>query len=159
MTSLTSRRLRPWLLTLAGCGLLFALVSPSLTQQQSGPAKDHKDIGKTSYDQIDVPVILGRESFATMMAKDKAAKAAVIARQMALLKERYDLTRRVDEKCLMTRGKPIPVGPAARLPEGMTWEKLAALAPDDIRNKGCSPRASCPCPTSSTTSAAWSSRR
>src|SRR5947208_4664650 len=115
--------LRPWLLTLSGCGLLFWLVSPSLTQQQPGPAKDqHKDVGKTSYDQINVPVLLGQESFATMMARDKAAKAGVMERQMALLNERYDLARRVDDACRMTRGKPIPVGPAAMLPEGVTWD-------------------------------------
>ena len=115
MASSTWHRLRPWLLPLAGCGLLFWLVSSSLTQQQPGPAKDqHKDVGKTSYDQINVPVLLGQETFATMMARDKAAKPAVMERQMALLNERYDLTRRVDEKCLMTRGKPIPVGPTAR---------------------------------------------
>src|SRR5438874_2453839 len=146
MASSMCHRVRPWLLSLAGGGLLFWLVSPSPTQQQPGPAKDHKDVGKTSYDQINVPALLGQQSFAEMMAKDKAAKAGVMERQMALLNERYDLTRRVDEKCLMTRGKPIPVGPAARLPEGMTWEKLAALSPDDIQHKGLFPKGFLPLP-------------
>jgi cytochrome c peroxidase len=154
MASLTCDRLRPWLLPLAGCAVLFWLVSPSLTQQQKqqqqqqpGPAKDqHKDIGKTSYDQIVVPVILGQESFATMMARDKAAKAGVMQRQMALLNERYDLTPRVDEKCRMTRGKPISVGPTARLPAGQTWDKLAALSPDNIRDKGLFPKGFLPLP-------------
>jgi cytochrome c peroxidase len=148
MTSVTSHRLRPWLFPLAGCAVLFWLVSPSLTQQQQqGPAKDqHKDIGKTSYDQIVVPVILGQESFATMMARDKAAKAAVMQRQMALLNERYDLTPRVDEKCRMTRGKPIPVGPTAKLPQGLTWDKLAELSPDELRDKGLFPKGFLPLP-------------
>ncbi len=35
--------------------------------------------------------------------------------------ERYDLARRVDPKVTMTRGKPIPVGPATKLPPGMPW--------------------------------------
>jgi cytochrome c peroxidase len=156
MASSMLHRLRPWLLPLAGCGLLFWLVSPSLTQQQQpGPAKatkgdpdnnGHRDRGKTSYDQINVPVLLGQETFATMMAKDKAAKPAVMARQTALLNERYDLTRRVDEKCLMTRGKPIPVGPTAKLPEGMTWEKLAALPSDQVRDQGLFPKGFLPLP-------------
>src|SRR6267142_1268483 len=151
MASSTRHRLRSWLLSLAGCGLLcgllFWLVSPSLTQQQPDPPKGQlKDVGKTSYDQINVPVLLGQESFATMMARDKAAKAGVMERQMALLNERYDLARRVDEKCVMTRGKPIPVGPAARLPEGMTWDKLAALSPDAIREKELFPKGFLPLP-------------
>jgi cytochrome c peroxidase len=142
------RRIRPWLLPLTGCGVLVWLVSPSLTQQQQpAPANDqHKDVGKTSYDQIDVPVLLGHESAAAVMARDKAAKPSVMARQMALLNERYDLTRRVDEKCVMTRGKPIPVGPTARLPNGMTWEKLASMSSDDIRDKGLLPKGFLPLP-------------
>ena len=46
----------------------------------------------------------------------------------------------------MTRGKPIPVGPTARLPEGMTWEKLAAMSPDEIRDKGLFPKGFLPLP-------------
>jgi cytochrome c peroxidase len=146
MAFLTRYRVRSSLLILATCGLLFWLVSPSLTQQQPGPAQDqHKDIGKSSYDQLP-PVLLGQETFATMVARDKAAKPAVMERQMALLNERYDLARRVDEKCRMTRGKPIPVGPAARLPKGLTWEKLAALSPADIREKGLFPKGFLPLP-------------
>ena len=38
MASATCHRFRPWLLTLAGCGVLFWLVSPSLTQPQPDPA-------------------------------------------------------------------------------------------------------------------------
>src|SRR6516165_3451125 len=53
MFASTRRRLRPWLLALAGCGLLGYAVSPSLTQPDPGPAKGKfRDVGKTSYDQI-----------------------------------------------------------------------------------------------------------
>ena len=68
-----------------------------------------------------------------MMAKDKADKDAVLRRQQKLLAERYDLSPRVDKKVTMSRGKPIAVGPASLLPDGMTWEKLAEMAPADIR--------------------------
>ena len=37
-------------------------------------------------------------------------------------------------------------GPTARLPEGLTWEKLAALSPDDIRDKGLFPKGFLPLP-------------
>ena len=46
-----------------------------------------------------------------------------------LLEERYDLTRRVDQQRKMTRGKPVPVGPTARLKSGMTWEQLGRMSP------------------------------
>jgi hypothetical protein len=52
-----------------------------------------------------------------VMARDKADKEAVMARQRKLVEERYDLTPRPDEKVTMSRGKPIQVGPTAKLPE------------------------------------------
>jgi cytochrome c peroxidase len=141
-------RLRFWLLLLLGGGTLLYLAGPSPTRQGSpgGPGGDGKrDVGKTSYDQI-APVLLGQETFAERMAKDKAGKAAVMARQMKLLEERYDLSKRVHDKVTMTRGKPVPKGPTARLPQGQTWESLAKLSPDDIRNKGLFPRGYLPLP-------------
>jgi cytochrome c peroxidase len=67
-------------------------------------------------------------------------------RQQKLLESRYDLTPRTDLKVTMTRGKPIPVGPATRLPMGMTWETLAALGPDELREKGLFPVGFLPLP-------------
>ena len=137
--------LRPWLLTLAGFGLLCYMTSPSLTQQPPAASQPKPEVGKTSYDQIS-PVLIGQETFASMMAKDKAGKAGVMARQKALLEERYDLTKKVDAKVTMTRGKPIPVGPTAKLPAGTTWEQLAKLSPDEIRDKGVFPKGYLPLP-------------
>jgi cytochrome c peroxidase len=138
-------RFRPWLLTLAGFGVLFYLARPSPTEQPAAGQVPARDVGKTSYDQI-APVLIGQETFAGMMAKDKAGKAAVMARQMALLEERYNLARRVDDKVTMTRGKPIPLGPTAKLPAGLTWEQLAKLSPDEVRTKGVFPKGYLPLP-------------
>jgi cytochrome c peroxidase len=139
------RRLRPWLLALAGCGLVLCLALPSLTQQPGSQEAPKRDVGKTSYDQI-APVILGQETFAARVAKDKAGKAAVMARQKALLEERYDLKRPADPTVKMTRGKPITIGPTAKLPKGMTWEELAKMAPEEIRKKGLFPKGYLPLP-------------
>jgi len=138
------RKFRPWLLALAGFGLLLFWVRPSLTQDEK-PAPAKRDIGKTSYDQI-APVLLGQETFAERMAKDKAGKDAVMARQKVLLEQRYDLARKVDDKVTMTRGKPIPVGPTARPPEGQTWESLAKMSPDQVRANGLFPKGYLPLP-------------
>jgi cytochrome c peroxidase len=131
----------PWLTVPVG---LFFLVSPSLSQQAPAPAPAEGS-AKSSYDQI-APVLLGKETFQAVMAKDKADKPAVMARQQALLDQRYDLTPRPDSKVTMTRGKPIQVGPATRLPEGMTWDQLAAMPSDEIRDKGLFPKGFLPLP-------------
>jgi cytochrome c peroxidase len=137
----------PWLVVVT---LLFFLVGPSRTQQKEGTDKEkNADVQKgprpTSYDQVS-KVLLGEESFQAMMAKDKADKPAVMARQENLLKERYDLSARVDEQVKMSRGKPISVGPTAKLPEGMTWEKLAEMSPDEVRDKDQFPKGFLPLP-------------
>ena len=99
----------------------------------------------SSYDQI-APVLIGKESFADRMAADKADKPAVLARQKKLLNERYDLTPRPDKNVKMTRGKPIPVGPTAKLADGTTWDSLAAMTPEAIREKGVFPKGYLPLP-------------
>src|SRR5262245_50383524 len=62
------------------------------------------------------------EPFDVVRARDKAVKAGVMAAHQRLLEQRYDLSRRVDDNVRMTRGKPIPVGPTARLQNGLTWD-------------------------------------
>ena len=134
---------------LAGLALLAALAylaAPPLLQSQ--PEKDKQKAPAaptTSYDQVS-PVLLGQESFKNMMAKDKADKATVMARQRKLLEERYDLSERTDPNVKMTRGKHIPLGPAAKLPQGTTWEKLAGMSSDEIRDQGLFPKGFLPLP-------------
>ena len=125
---------------------LMLLAVPSLTRSQPKPDGDKPaEIGSSSYDQI-APVLLGNKTFQDVMTKDKGDKESVMARQKALLDERYDLTPHPDPKVTMSRGKPIQVGPTARLPEGMTWEKLAAMSSDEIREKGLFPKGYLPLP-------------
>src|SRR5688572_14919894 len=83
------------------------------------------------------PVI--EEPFDVVRARDKAAKAGVAAGHQRLLEERYDLSRRVDESVRMTRGKPIPVGPTAKLKAGLTWDRLGQMTPDAIRDQDAFP--------------------
>jgi len=83
------------------------------------------------------PVV--EEPFAVVLQRDKAAKARVMAEHQKLLDARYNLSRRVDPNVKMSRGKPIPVGPTARLKGGATWEQLGRMSPDEIRNKDVFP--------------------
>jgi len=73
-----------------------------------------------------------------VMAKDKSQKAGVMKRQMDLLKARFDLSKKVSSDVTMSRGKPLPVGPTAKL-SGVTWVQLAAMSPEDIKEKGLFP--------------------
>ena len=134
-----------WLPYAALAALVLAWTGTSLLQSRPADKDKPAEPPTSSYDQI-APVLLGQESFADVMAKDKADKPAVMARQKKLLDERYDLTPHPDAKVKMTRGKPIQVGPAARLPEGTTWDKLAAMSPEEIRDKGLFPKGFLPLP-------------
>ena len=69
-----------------------------------------------------------------------------MAAQRKLLESRYDLTPKLDPQAKMSRGKPLCVGPTARLPDGMTWEKLAGLTPEEIKERGLFPYPSLPHP-------------
>src|SRR5262245_2553711 len=122
MRYIVPRYLRPEVLGLAGIAVLLYLARTGSSQQGDKPA-----VGKTSYDQVS-PALTGQISFAEMMAKDKEAKAGIVAKHMALLKERYNLDPHPHESVKMTRSKPIPVGPTAKLGEGMTFEKLAGMS-------------------------------
>src|SRR4051794_24188452 len=94
-----------------------SLIGPGLAAGWAQEPKENKqrEAGKSSYDQV-TPVLLGQETLQARMDKDKADKPSVMARQKELLEARYDLTSRPDEKVKMSRGKPIQVGPATRLP-------------------------------------------
>src|SRR5260370_34827923 len=68
-----------------------------------------------------------------------AANPKVNATQQKLLEARYDLKPHLDPLAKMSRGKPLAVGPTARLPKGMDWQGLAALGPAGIRQKNLFP--------------------
>ncbi len=127
--------------------LAATLIGPPgpAAQAQQVERQDPGPPAKSSYDQV-APVLLGHETFQARMASDKAEKAAVVARQMTLLQSRYDLSSKPDDKVKMSRGKPIQVGPASKLPQGMTWDDLAAMSPDDVRDKGLFPKGFLPLP-------------
>lgn len=86
------------------------------------------------------------DDFATTMAKMKAAKAAIMKRQADLLNERYDLSNRPSKDAKMSRGKPLQEGVRVKLPAGMTWEKLAEMTPEEIKQQGVFPKGFMPLP-------------
>jgi hypothetical protein len=85
-----------------------------------------------------------------LMQADIAEEPAVTAAQRRLLESRYDLTPRLDPQAKMSRGKPLAVGPTARLASGMTWERLAGLSPEEIRTRKLFPYPGLPHPKQAT---------
>jgi hypothetical protein len=67
------------------------------------------------------------EDFPTLIKRLQAEKPKFAKRQQDLLAARYDLADRPAQGAAMSRGKPVQDGVRVKLPEGMTWEKLAAV--------------------------------
>ncbi len=80
------------------------------------------------------------EDFETVRKRMEQAKPAIKQKHDDLLALRYDLADRPVKDVTMSRGKPLQVGPRAKLPAGMTWQSLAALSPAEIKAKGLFPK-------------------
>jgi cytochrome c peroxidase/peptidoglycan hydrolase-like protein with peptidoglycan-binding domain len=90
------------------------------------------------------------QTFDDVLQADVQAKPGVMAAQQQLLARRYELTPRFDPDSRMSRGKPIAVGPTARLGSGHTWESLAQMTPEAIRQANLFPYPSLPHPKQAT---------
>src|SRR5215208_4998433 len=106
----------------------FLFISPPASAQDRNEKKSPSSFS---------PVI--EEPFSVVLARDKAAKARVMSAHQKLLEARYDLSRRVDSSVKMTRGKPIPVVPTAKLKGGETWDQLGNMSPSEIRDRDLFP--------------------
>jgi hypothetical protein len=85
------------------------------------------------------------ESPDAIKQKLSAQKSNVMAIQRKLLESRYELQARPDPQARMSRGKPLAVGPTARL-KSVTWQQIGELAPDEIRKRDLFPYPSLPHP-------------
>jgi cytochrome c peroxidase len=84
--------------------------------------------------------------FDTAKARDEKAKPRVLQRQRELLEERYDLADRPSDTRMSGGRKPVQQGVRVILPKGLTWERLAQMAPDDIRKQDLFPQGFRPLP-------------
>jgi len=118
-----------------------AAVSPALKEQPKEGAIKGFDFYRDPLN-ADKPFT----TFEEVKAKETAARPKVMQAQQELLASRYDLTPKLDPEAKMSRGKPLCVGPTARLPKDLDWEKLASLSPAEIRERGLFPYPSLPHP-------------
>jgi cytochrome c peroxidase len=101
-----------------------------------------KDTGDQTYT---IPIV-AEESFKAVMDRDMREKAGVMRRQQSLLESRYDLGNRASQVKMSGGRRALQQGVRVKLPSGMTWERLAAMSPDEIREKGLFPQGFLPLP-------------
>src|ERR1700730_18592024 len=116
----------------ATAGVILAV---GVAYAQQGPR------GKTSYMPVDIT-----EPFSAMFARLSSQKADVMREHMVLLNERYDLSNRPAPGVTMDRTKPVQDGVRVKLPAGKTWEALANMSPEQIRDQDVFPKGFYPLP-------------
>src|SRR3981189_3153734 len=116
-------------------GVAACIVVSSFAYAQQGPR------GKSSYMPVDI-----MEPFSAILARLSAQKPDVTREHMALLHEGYDLSNRPAAAITMHRTDPVPEGVRVKLPAGKTWEALAAMSPEQIREQNAFPRGFYPLP-------------
>lgn len=94
----------------------------------------------SSYMPIDI-----KESFQSIYDRYVAQKPAVEKRQQTLLAERYDLSNHASD-VVMDRGKPVQAGVRVKLPADVTWDQLAGMTPEQIKEKDLFPKGFLPLP-------------
>ncbi|GIW93367.1 MAG: cytochrome C Snr1 [Pirellulaceae bacterium] len=85
-------------------------------------------------------------NFSALVDEASRSKGVFAERHRRLLEERYDLSDRPVPGVTMSRGKPVQGGVRVKLPEGVTWEDLAALKPNQIRERNLWPAGFYPLP-------------
>ncbi len=90
--------------------------------------------------------VVAKAPFKAPLQRMQADKPAVMARQKALLEERYDLSNRPAVGVTMSNGKPVQAGERVKLSAGLSWEDLAQATPSEIKAGDFWPRGFLPLP-------------
>lgn len=93
-----------------------------------------------------VTLAAAEEDFATLVKRLQQEKPTFAKRHQELLADRYDLSDRPAPGVTMSKGKAVQDGVRVRLAKDMTWEKLAGLTADEIKNKNLWPAGFYPLP-------------
>jgi cytochrome c peroxidase len=110
-------------------GVCAAIVSAQ--QEKTAPVAADKIVSSYGPTNLDVP-------FEKIKADRMAVKAQRAKEHSEMLNARYTFSKKVNSDVLMSRGKPIPVGPTAKL-QGVSWEQLDKMTPEEIKEKGLFP--------------------
>jgi len=78
------------------------------------------------------------ETFDQIKASRMAVKSERSKLQKELLNSRYNLSTKTATEAVMSGGKPLPIGPTAKL-KGTSWNELDKMTPKQIKEKGLFP--------------------
>jgi cytochrome c peroxidase len=112
---------------LMGISIVFLMIAATT----AGFSEEKKVVSSYGPTNQDVP-------FETIKAQRLAVKAERAKEHMDMLNSRYDLSKKTSPDILMSGGKPVPLGPTARL-HGVTWDEIGAMTPETIKEKGLFP--------------------
>lgn len=123
--------------TLLQSGALFSTI---YLVSAMGFANAQEALSGDSY----MPVLT--QDFQAVFESDSEAKDEVMARQQSLLEERYDLSDNPSDVMMSGGTKAVQEGVRVRLPEGITWDDLNAMTPEEIREQDLFPKGFMPLP-------------
>jgi cytochrome c peroxidase len=90
---------------------------------------------------------LPTQPLSAVRAADEAQKPHVMQRQANLLGQRYDLSNRPIPGAMMSGGRrAVQGGVRVKLAEGVSWDQLASITPEEIRSRGLLPAGFLPLP-------------
>src|SRR6056297_2136040 len=92
-----------------------------------------------------LPVMI-ESDFEAMMKQDIEAKPKAMQRQQELLERRYDLSDKPSDFMMSGNRKPVQKGVRVKLPEGITFDQLVKMSPEEIRQKELFPEGFLPLP-------------
>lgn len=92
-----------------------------------------------------LPVVIDK-SFQEIFETESADKEKFMQRQQALLESRYDLSDRPSEVMMSGGRKAVQRGVRVKLPEGVTWDQLGEMTPEEIKQKNLFPQGFRPLP-------------
>ena len=94
----------------------------------------------SSYLPVDI-----KETFQSIYGRMTAQKPAIEAAHQTLLAQRYDLSDH-SANATMSKGKAIQEGVRVKLTAGTTWDQLASMPADEIKERGIFPKGFLPLP-------------
>ncbi len=124
-----------WLAIAGSLGLLCLIMVVAGETPHRAIAKDHTYMPVT--DDM---------TFEQIYQKDTGEKDEVMAHQKALLEKRYDLRDDPSDVQMSGKRKAVQQGVRVKLPNGMTWERLANMSPEQIKRQNVFPMGFRPLP-------------
>ncbi len=125
------------ILTAAAAGMVVVLVGGIAVSQTAQQIRD----GDNTY----MPVV-PTQTFQDVYEQDVADKSKVMDAQAKLLEQRYDLSDNPSDVMQSAGRKAVQQGVRVKLHGGVTWDKLAAMSPDEIKKQNLFPMGFRPLP-------------